>query len=309
MIRGYIFLFIPLLLPLFSCSLSRSATKTNPVIDYKAFPRRISIPASDPELKKIFFGDAKAEWREIARPDGTKVAGYANDNRLFLEKVMAPIIEENRTELAAMHPVELINTLTLFSHEIFRVYFGPDTFSWGGDILDLDDPQIRGPRYEYRFGLDCSGFSSMPYELAVYFGFLKPDDPAAVFSSPGFEIYTKAHGLPDRGGRDGASNRYRVDTSDMKNLGRVIFTVSKDGAAAPEDLEKLQAGDLVLLPAGHVGIVVEILGDFYFLEAGGWVVPPNGGLPYAIAPAIEIFAKQGPLEIRRSLPDHGRLAP
>lgn len=291
---------------LISCAGGKIAS---PVISYDAFPRRIAIEPPTKELRREFYPEAKADWIELTRPDGTKVAGYANSNRAFLEKVIAPHIERHRAELAAMHSVELINTLSLFCHELLQVYFGGEgSFSWGGDILDLDDPQIRGPRYEYRYGFDCSGFASMPYELAVHFGFWRPEEPAAVFSSPGFELYSRAQGLPDKGGRDGASNRFRVDTADMRNLGRVIFTVPDKGKPEPADLEKLQAGDVVLLPAGHVGLIVEILGEFYFLESGGWVVPLNNYLPYAAGPALEIFAGYGPLEIRRSLPDTGRLA-
>src|SRR5690606_39026659 len=119
-----------------------------------------------------------------------------------------------------------------------------------------------------------------------------------------FELHARAHGMTDKGGREGTTNNWRVDTADLAKLGRVIFTIPKDGEPAPEDLLKLQAGDVVLMP-GHAGLVVEIRGRFYYLESGGWVVPPNGGLPHEIGDALRIFAGIGPLEIRRSIPDHG----
>jgi hypothetical protein len=203
---------------------------------------------------------------------------------------------------ASFPPTEQINALALFGHETYRTWFGRDAFAWGGHLHDLDDPQESGPNFQNRYGMDCSGFVSLPYELAVDFGLMDATDPAAVFSSQGFRHYAETHGLQDRGGRGGTANNWRVDTVDMNNLGRLIFTVPKDGAPAEEDLLKLQPGDIVLGP-GHVGLVVEIEGEFYYLEHGGWVVPPNGALPYRIKPALVIFAEKGELKIKRSLPD------
>lgn len=276
-------------------------------IDYNSFQRRIPIPAPTDELRKEFNENVIGEKKTIAKYNGKTYTGYVTENRKFLEKVMKPALEPYKEELAQMHPVEMINTIALFCHEIYFTYFGKEYFSWGGDLFDLDDPQEKGPRYEYKYGFDCSGFAAMPYETAAYMGLLNPEDESAVFCSKGFEAYARKRGIEDKGGRDGASNNYRVDTIDMRNLGREIFRVPKDSYPDDANLEKLQAGDIVLLPEGHVGIVVEIRGDFYYLEAGGWVCPPNGGLPFQIREALKIFSEKGELAIKRSLPDYGRI--
>lgn len=276
-------------------------------IEYKSFERRIPIPAPTEELKREFNENVIGELKTITKDNGKTYKGYVTENKKFLDKVMKPALAPYKEELARMHPVEMINTVALFGHEAYFTYFGKEYFSWGGDLFDLDDPQEKGPRYEYRFGFDCSGFASMPYELAVYMGVLNPEDEAAVFCSKGFEFYAKKNGIEDKGGRDGTSNNFRMDTIDMRKLGREIFRVKKDSYPDDTDLEKLQAGDIVLLPEGHAGIVVEILGDFYYLEAGGWVCPPNGGLPFQIREALKIFSEKGELVIKRSLPDYGKI--
>ena len=143
----------------------------------------------------------------------------------------------------------------------------------------------------------------MPYELAVYFGLINPEDESAVFSSKGFEIYSKKHNIKDEGGTDGMSNNFRVDTVDMMKLGRVIISVDKGGSLSEEDIKKLQPGDIAGIE-GHVGIIVDINGKLYYLESGGQVVPPRGWKPIPVAEAIKIFAKNGLVIIRRSLPDY-----
>jgi len=294
------FLILPVLL-LASCGILHPRSPYT--VDYSSFSRKIPMPHLSKSIRDKFNSKREGEFVTIKKQDGTEVSGYVTDNRAFMEKVMIPTLEPHLYTLKQMDPVERINTLTLFGHEIYRTFIGRDYFSWGGDLSDLDDPQEKGPNYKKRYGFDCSGFASMPYTLAVELDLLDPEEEAAVFSPQGFEHYSRKHGIEDKGGRGGTSNRYRVDTADMKNLGREIFRVPKEGEALPEDLAKLQAGDIVLLPEGHAGIVVEIEGAFYYLEAGGWVCPPNGGLPFEIAEALRIFAKKGELVIKRSLPD------
>jgi len=289
---------------LFILLISACASRPPVIISYDDFPRAIPIPEPTSDQRAVFDFERTGDWVTITKPDGRTYSGYHTENRAFLAEVITPAVEPHIDDLRRMHPVDQINVLTLFGHEVFRVYFGSDAYAWGGDLHDLDDPQESGPNYQHRFGLDCSGFASLPYELAVHFGLMDPQDSAAVFSSRGWENYATANNLSDRGGRDGTPNNWRVDTADMARLGRVVFTVPKDGAPTRSDLRKLQAGDVVLMP-GHAGLVVEIKGHFYFLEHGGWVVPPNGGLPHRIDEALVIFARQGPLEIRRSLPDYG----
>jgi hypothetical protein len=296
-----------LLLVLVLAFASACASKPPLMMGYDDFPRAIPIPEPTAEQRARFDPTRQGDVITISKEGGKTFSGHHTENSAFLEEVITPALEPHLDELADLDPVERINALALFGHEIFRVYFGPDAFAWGGHLHDLDDPQESGPNFQNRFGLDCSGFASLPYELAVHFNLMAADDPAAIFCSQGWERFATENGLIDKGGRDGTTNNWRVDTADFARLGRVIFTVPKDGTAAPENLKKLQAGDVVLMP-GHAGLVVEIKGHFYYLEHGGWVVPPNGGLPFEIGEALTVFAKQGPLEIRRSLPDSGRIA-
>ena len=295
-------------LVLYLCS-SCTTVKKTPVytIEYKSFTREIKIPAPTKEEREEFNENVKGDFVTVTKENGKTYSGYVTENKKFLDKVMKPILDPYLEKLAKKHPVEIINTLAIFGHEAYFTYFGKEYFNWGGDLLDLDDPQEKGPRFGYRYGFDCSGFASMPYDLGVYVGLLNAEDEAMVFSSKGFEIYTKKHNIKDKGGRDGTTNRFRVDTADMRSLGREIFRVKKSSYADPADLEKLQAGDIVLLPEGHAGIVVEILGDFYYLEAGGWVCPLHGGLPFRINEALNLFSEKGELVIRRSLPDYGKI--
>lgn len=293
---------LALMLLTFGC-----ANRPRTVISYDDFQRAIPIPKPTPEQRAKFNKDMIAEEVSIVKPGGVAIYGFHSDNRAFLDEVITPALEPHLEWMRTLPPIECINVLALFGHEMYRVYFGNDAYRWGGDLLDLDDPQERGPNFQLRYGLDCSGFASLPYELAAHFGLMDPADPAMIFSSKGFELHARAHGMTDKGGREGTTNNWRVDTADLAKLGRVIFTIPKDSEPAPEDLLKLQAGDVVLMP-GHAGLVVEIRGRFYYLESGGWVVPPNGGLPHEIGDALRIFAGIGPLEIRRSLPDHGPIA-
>lgn len=276
--------------------------KNPPVVEYGTFPRAIPIPQPTPELAARFNADAKGDVVTVPKPGGIEVSGHVTDNQTFFEQVMRPALEPHVEALRAMPPTERINALALFGHETYRTWFGRDAFAWGGHIRDLDDPQESGPNFDHRYGFDCSGFAALPYELAVELGVMKPDDPAVVVSSVGFARMACLDGLPDLGGRGDTANNWRVDTGDMENLGRVVTTIAKGARATPEQLALLQPGDLVLAP-GHVGLVVELGGKLWYLEHGGWVCPPNGGLPFAIDEALAIFAEINPLTIRRTLPD------
>jgi hypothetical protein len=196
---------------------------------------------------------------------------------------------------------ELIGDLTLFTHEMYRSWFGPGFYRWGGDMLDLDDPQEEGNRAHSLFGLDCSGFVSAPYEIAVYAGLLEPGDSAALFSSAGFALYARAHGMEDLGGRRRTSNRFRVDTHDLLRLGQEVLRVPKGGSPDKGQLALLRSGDVVGR-TGHVGIIVLIEGEPYYLESGGSVLPRNGNYPHRAGPALTIFARGGELTVRRALP-------
>jgi hypothetical protein len=57
---------------------------------------------------------------------------------------------------------------------------------------------------------------------------------------------------------------------------------------------------------GHIGIIVEIEGEPYYLESGGSVVQKVGRNPVAAGDAISLFARGGRLTVRRILPDRER---
>ncbi len=289
-----------------SCSLMRPLPTVSEW--YKTSGYDIPIPEVTREKREKFNIHVKAEKKTIIKEDGTKVSGYVTDNTAFLEEVITPVIEPYLDDLSRTHPAETINTLALLVYELYRMHFGVDTynggfFRWGGDILDLDDPQEEGIRCKYRYGLDCSGYASAPYELAVYYRLFQPGDDEALFSSRGFELYCRKHNIQDKGGRGGTSNRYRVDSSEMAQLGREIVYIEQGTTPSEEDISKMQAGDLAGR-SGHFGLIVEIKGELYYLESGGWVVPPRGGQPIPVKEALTIFAEGGPVIIRRCLPDY-----
>lgn len=294
------------ILTLSSCSVFKQNHVPN--IRFHEFQREIPIPEPDPEDLSRFNAEAKGDFVTIEKKSGEEFSGYVTSNREFLEEIMMPVLSKHKEKLESMYPVEQINALLLFGHGMYRTYFGKSYFSWGGDLYDLDDPQERGPNFDSRYGFDCSGFAAMPYTLAVHLGLMTPEDEGAVFSSQGFNMYCLNTGMKDKGGRDGGSNRFRVDTGDFARLGRVIFVLKKDAVPTDKQIGMLQAGDIVLLPQGHAGIIAEIDGELYYLEAGGWVVPMNNGYPCEVKKSLEIFARKGDLYIRRSLPDYGRIA-
>lgn len=276
-----------------------------PVIAYDTAPRAIPIPQPTPKLAARFSGAARGEVVTVQKPDGRKYSGHITDNAAFYREVMRPALEPHVEELRALDPVERINVLALFGHETYRTWFGRDAFAWGGHLHDLDDPQEEGPNFDHRYGFDCSGFAAMPYEVALDLGLMAPEDPPAVLTAAGWERNATAIGLADTGGRGGTSNRWRVDTGDMEHIGSVVTNIPKGGVATADQLAAMQPGDIVLAP-GHVGLVVELAGEKCYLEHGGWVCPPNGGLPFKLGPALAIFAEVAPLTIRRVLPDRSR---
>ena len=302
-------LFIVALCTYSSCTLLQTASK--PSDEYPSLSGAIPIPPPTQAQREKFNRDILASSITIRKND-ILLSGYVTDNRAFLEQVITPILEPHIQELSKRHPVELINTLTLFGFEIYRVYFGEPShtrefYRWGGDLFDLDDPQEVGYRHGEKYGLDCSGLISLPYDLAVHFKLLDAKDEIVVFSSRGFEHHCRIHGTKDRGGRKGTTNRFRVDSIDIKKLGRPIFSVEDGRPPRPEELELLQAGDLIS-GSGHVAIIVEVRGKLYYLESGWDVIPPKGKFLIPAAEGLKIFAeKYSTFTVRRSLPDYGRI--
>lgn len=283
-----------------SCSMNIDKTFS---MKYEFIKNRIEIPYPQKSEMRKFSANEKSQRTTIKKDTDIILSGYTTNNKEFLEKIITPAIFPHKNSLAKMHPVEMINTLSVFCFFIYKQYLGLEIFRWGGDILDLDDPQDEGIRYDKAYGLDCSGFCTIAYELAVYYGFLNPQDDAALFSSKGFEIYCKKNSIKDKGGRGGTSNNWRVDTNELAELGREIMTVDRGSEATDEQFSKIQPGDIIGR-SGHFGIAVNINGQLYYLESGGWVVPPNGWNPIKMREAIKIFAQNGKVSARRCLPDY-----
>lgn len=295
---------------LIACTLLLSACSSTrpgiaPFLEYGSFERTIAIPPPTENQQQRFNAGVLGNKDSVIKNDTLIIRGTRTANREFLAEVITPIVEPHLPSLRIQQPAEIINTLALFGHELFRTYFGKDFYRWGGDINDLDDPQERGVRIAYRYGLDCSGYASLPYELALHFGLIDSTADGALFSSPGFARYCRLQGFKDRGGRNGTSNKYRLDTDDLHRIGREIFSIPRNGSPSADQMQLTQPGDIVIRN-GHVGILVMIDKEMYYLESGGWVVPRAGGFPCHAQESIAIFAKNGPLSVRRALPDMRR---
>jgi hypothetical protein len=294
-----LFIIITIIL-FYSCSGSKNAGDIN--ISYDSFPKLITLPPIDTVSMNKYNRDVPGIEKTITKENGKSYQGFITNNNEFYREIMKPALISQIDKLRNLTSVQLINALTIFGHEMFRTYFGKDFYRWAGDINDLDDPQSRLHRFNFRYGLDCSGFASLPYEIAVDLGLMDYKNGSAIFSHKGFEYYCTKNNFKDSGGRDNTSNNFRLDTKDIGNLGRVIFTLEKDGIPTEEQISKLQPGDLVS-KTGHVGIIIKIKDKTYYLESGGTVVPKHDGLPCRAFEALRLFAKNGQLTVRRSLPD------
>ncbi len=291
--KNFIILFSLILV---SCS-NRNLFKEN-IYEMTSVKKLIAIPDPTDNQKSKFNENVESEETTTVK-DGTNFTGFKTKNKLFFEEIIDPLISAKLDTLKSMHPVDAVNELTLFIFDIYQQYFGKDFYRWAGDIFDIDDPQPKGSRYKKSFGLDCSGFASTPYELAVHYNLITQEQTP--FSSGGFKIFCEANNFADKGGLNSTSNNFRLDTRDLVLLGKEIFSVPEGSSINSEQLKMLQAGDLVGR-SGHIGILVQINGELYYLESGGWVVPSSGGNPFKAAEAIKIFAKSGKLTIRRCLP-------
>lgn len=287
------FLIIFIFVIAFNCSQSITTNSS-------LYPLQTLIPILPPndEQKREFDLKTRSEFITPDESTGIKFSGYKTNNKKFLEEVITPLITPHLNELRNKSHSEIINVLTLFGYEIYQTYFGKNFYRWGGDILDLDDPQESSVRYEYSYGLDCSGFSALPYELAVHLKLLTPEQ--ALFSSKGFETYCSKNNLQDIGGRDGTSNNFRLDTPELAELGEVVFHLEKGQVPTEEQISLLQPGDIVGR-SGHFGIIAFVRGEPYYFESGGWVVPKNDGIPVKAKDALKIFASNGSIMVRRCL--------
>jgi hypothetical protein len=271
-------------------------------ISYDEFESFIEAPAPIQNEDSEFNLDKTGINKTVISETGIELSGYVTANTNFFNDVVDPALKDYIDELKKQNPVEAINNLTLFSNQTYQNYFGKGFYRWGGDIFDLDHPQEKGSRWDKKYGLDCSGFVNMPYELAVHYGILDSLSEASAFSSKGFKNISQNSEIKDGGGRNKTSNNFRIDTYDIFNLGRLITTIEKGTIPTDEQMKMLQPGDLVGR-TGHVGIIVKINNELYYLESGGRVLPNNGYKPADAKMSLAKFAERRPVFVRRCLPD------
>ncbi|HPN37744.1 MAG TPA: hypothetical protein PL041_05030 [Melioribacteraceae bacterium] len=282
-----------------------ASNKTDMVLDdcsvnYNNINKIIKFNLPDSVNLKKFNPLVESEFVKIQK-EGFDVSGYRTENKVFYNEVIKPYLIQYKSDLQKLPLKEAINEIAIFIHQAYRAYLGNDFYRWGGDINDLDDPQGEKSRGKYKYGLDCSGYTTSAYDAAVDLGLLDPSSDAAIFSSKGFEHYCKIYNLKDGGGIKDTPNNFRVDTKELAVLGKIIFSVKQGDAPTDEQIKMLQPGDIVGR-SGHFGIIVFINNQPYYLESGGWVVPNHNWFPYCAKKALEIFARNGNLDIRRTLP-------
>ncbi|MDZ7820781.1 MAG: hypothetical protein U5N26_02605 [Candidatus Marinimicrobia bacterium] len=231
--------------------------------------------------------------------------GYVTDNRSFFTEVLRPAVEPYLDSLRSLQKYRAVNALTLFIHESFQEFYGLSYYRWGGDITDRDQPQPPGhTRSTRRYGMDCSGFAASPYETAVLLGILDSTEYESAFSCFGFKYICQTDPeISDGGGRNGSTNHFRLEVSDMEKVGETVTTIQAGTTPTDAQMKMMQAGDLVI-KRGHAGILVEINEALYFLESGGGTLSEGGlYIPYRAKEALADFAASRPTSIRRCLPE------
>ncbi len=281
-------------------------------ISFDDFPRAIPVPAVTPSLQAVFYDGAIGDFvTGYSQPDMTDTLnGYVTDNTAFFEQVLSPAIAPYLDSLKALQKYQAVSALTLLIFESYMDFFSEDYshgfYRWGGDITDRDQPQTaksNSTSYE-RYGMDCSGFGASPFEAAVLLGVLDSTRTESAFSWFGFRHICRTDpNVEDGGGRSGSTNNYRMEVSDMEKVGNLITTISAGTRPTDTQMGLMQAGDVVV-KRGHMGILVEINDELYFLESGGSTVN-EGGLyvPYLAQDALEDFAGSRTTTIRRCLPN------
>jgi hypothetical protein len=291
------FIYFVILSLIFSSGCQKETVPSEAVWKKRPLPGLVKLPPENQELRKHFHPEAKAD-SFILGMNGNRHTMYECRNQEFLDAVIMPALLPYLDALKQKSAAEIINEITIFTFQIYQAYFGQSFYRWGGDIFDLDDAQPSGIEVEKRYGLDCSGFTTAPYEIAVYAGLIA--DTAALYSSQGFKLYCENTGFRDEGALDGGGNRFRLDTRELDQLGEELFRIEENGAATYEEIALLQPGDIVGRN-GHFGIIAFLNGEPYYFESGGWVVPVSGGHPVKAKAALKKFAENGYLTIRRCL--------
>ena len=231
--------------------------------------------------------------------------GYVTDNSAFWSQVLEPAIAPKLDSLKNLQKYQAVNALALFIYETYQDFIGLSFYRWGGDITDRDQPQVLGhTRSDKRFGMDCSGFVASAYEAAVLLGILDSTVAEGAFSWMGFKyICDRDPLIYDGGGRGGSTNNFRLEVSDFPKVGTLITTINSGSTPSDEQMALMQAGDAVI-KSGHMGLLVEINEELYFLESGGGTVSEEGlYTPYHAKEALADFAQSRTTTILRCLPD------
>ncbi|MCF7833153.1 MAG: hypothetical protein K9N05_06225 [Candidatus Marinimicrobia bacterium] len=277
-------------------------------ISFDDFTRAIPVPEVTPQLQTVFYDGAIGDSIPVyTQPDmDDTLSGYITDNSAFWSQVLRPAIDPYLDSLKELQKYQAINALTLLIYESYMDFFGNSFYRWGGDITDRDQPQNSWSHSTAmeRYGMDCSGFGASPFEAGVLLGILDSTLEESAFSWFGFRHICRTDPyVSDGGGRNGSTNNFRMEVSDMDKVGRVITTISSGSTPTDAQIELMQAGDVVI-KRGHMGILVEINEDLYFLESGGSTVNEEGlYTPYLAKDALEDFASYRTTTIRRCLPD------
>jgi len=251
------------------------------------------IPTIFSNTKDIFFNH-----NESSQPAKISDSAFKTNNKAFVEQVLVPTILPNLYILKKKSHSEIINEFAILIFKCYQKYFGESFYRWGGDLFDIDDAQTNGINFKALYGLDCSGFTTSSYELAVFMKLIP--DSIALFSHQGFKKHCLINNKLDKGGVSGGSNNFRVDSGELDDLGQLIFKIEKGKKPSRKQLNSLQAGDIAGRN-GHYGIIIFIKNEPYYLESGGWVVPVVGGYPVKAKSALSEFAKNGYVNVRRCI--------
>jgi len=277
-------------------------------IGFDDFRRAIPVPDVTPERQAVFYDGAVGDYiSEYTQPDMSyTLDGYVTDNQAFFDQVLQPTVAPYLDSLRRLQKYQAVNALILFIYESYIDFFGNSFYRWGGDITDRDQPQTAGSHSTsmVRYGMDCSGFGASPYEAAVQLGILDSTLDEAAFSWMGFKyICDRDPNISDGGGRGGTTNNFRLEVSDFPKVGYPVTTISAGTTPSDAQIALMQAGDAVV-KSGHMGLLIEINEELYFLESGGSTVSEQGlYTPYRAKEALADFADRKTTTIYRCLPD------
>jgi hypothetical protein len=182
--------------------------------------------------------------------------GFVTSNRNFYQTVLRPVVLANEAHLRDLTPRRRTNALLLLTYLAYDAHFGKAShtghiYRWGGDLFDIDEPQADHVRTTRAYGLDCSGFVSAGFDVAVREGLLKK----AELKDPFF----KARAEELKKSPPGQPSPHRLNVKDFARLGREIQAIDA------------QAGDYIVMPPApsipHIIAIVEIDEHAYVAES------------------------------------------